>query len=149
MLLNAYALGPFIFYIGSIICNSYFFFIPNHSAKFQQCLDQLGSSANFTDKDLNVLSFVTIFDNFLAIVNVLFTNFAVIYLARRRLTLEQPNARFWIIIIQYYYALKWISEGWLAVDIAATRPLQTCVTPKSVIFKVFYFVQITTKYLTF
>ena len=48
ILLNAYAFGPFIFYIGGVICNAYFFFIPNHSDKFQHCFEELGVSINIT-----------------------------------------------------------------------------------------------------
>ena len=136
LLLNGYALGPFIFYIGSVICNSYFFFIPNHSDKFQHCFKQLGHETNITENDLNVLSMMSISDNILAMTNILITNFVIIYMSRRKLVRDKNHARIWIILVQYYYALKWISEGWLSVDIAATRPLQTCVSPKSPIFRV-------------
>ena len=53
------------------------------------------------------------------------TNFVVIYIRRRRIIIDSPDVKFFIVIMMYYNAMDWVSVGWL-VELSGARPLHQC-----------------------
>ena len=67
--------------------------------------------ANFkvTEGELNVISLLYVIYNTIRLGTCLLTNWLLAYLRKRRLILDKPNVKFFIISLQYYFALQWIS----------------------------------------
>jgi len=109
--------------------------------------------ANFkvTEGELNVISLLYVIYNTIRLGTCLLTNWLLAYLRKRRLILDKPNVKFFIISLQYYFALQWISgllhfqlldsntwsiksdilDGWLTDELAVSRPLHSCVAPSN------------------
>ena len=108
---------------------------------------QSSGKANFkvTEGELNVISLLYVIYNTIRLGTCLLTNWLLAYLRKRRLILDKPNVKFFIISLQYYFALQWISgnivniisitsdilDGWLTDELAVSRPLHSCVAPSN------------------
>ena len=104
-----------------------------------------------------MISLLYVIYNTIRLGTCLLTNWLLAYLRKRRLILDKPNVKFFIISLQYYFALQWISgnigneisfffsisclyytcisydytilDGWLTDELAVSRPLHSCVAP--------------------
>ena len=92
-----------------------------------------------------MISLLYVIYNTIRLGTCLLTNWLLAYLRKRRLILDKPNVKFFIISLQYYFALQWISgnivnkisitsdilDGWLTDELAVSRPLHSCVAPSN------------------
>jgi len=130
--LLGYLFGPMVCYVTFIICGIYFIGMDDHSDKFQSCMSTLGKeSYKVTEGELNTISLLYVIYNTIRLGTCLLTNWLLAYLRKRRLILDKPNVKFFIISLQYYFALQWISDGWLTDELAVSRPLHSCVAPSN------------------
>ena len=53
------------------------------------------------------------------------TNYLVIYIRRRRIIIDYPNVKFYIVVLMYFNAMDWVSVGWL-VNLSGAKPLVRC-----------------------
>ena len=73
----------------------------------------------------------------MTLINVIIGNALVIYLVRSRLVVLTDRVKPWLILIQYYFALIWMTDGWLAMEISVSRPLHHCMFPNKLIFSLY------------
>ena len=62
-----------------------------------------------SEGELNVIALLYVIYNSIRLGTCLLTNWLLAYLRKRRLILDKPNVKFFIISLQYYFALQWIS----------------------------------------
>ena len=61
----------------------------------------------------------------LGMVIAVVTNYLVIYIRRRRIIIDYPNVKFYIVVLMYFNAMDWVSVGWL-VNLSGAKPLARC-----------------------
>ena len=80
----------------------------------------LYSSKSFLSEVLKPCSF-----SILGMAISVITNYLVIYIRRRRIIIDYPNVKFYIVVLMYFNAMDWVSVGWL-VNLSGAKPLVRC-----------------------